>query len=291
MKVRDHNKKDFRYSRYKLPPEAFAFRPEGPEPPPRDVIEKEVWRNIVSLPDDVSIRTSNDYGTQLKAMNDLWFSVIEMCSPETQDAWHYTLLDMAEGLQASTFNALCGYYRVAASCLRATLENIIAGVYLQLERSTEDAVRWQKGELEIKFGFGCDQLLRNSQIQGIESHLEKEMKYSIFRQRQQGVEPGWARWLFGELSKYTHANPTHSEGSLWEGSNGPIFIHSSFRRIYAHYLDVCALLYVGGKLCRPYLKVPGPSKWLSQSPKIHPSLVSVCCFEYLWDDKIKLEKT
>jgi hypothetical protein len=209
-----------------------------------------------------------------------------MCS-ETKDALNYTLLDMAEGLQASIFNAICGYYRVAASCLRTTLEDIIAGLYLQLERSTEDAAFWQKGELEIRFGFGCDHLLRNPKIQPLERHLEKEMHYSIFRQHQQGIEPGWARNLFGELSKYAHAYPTHSEGSLWDGSNGPIFVPSSFERIYAHFLDVCALLYVGAKLCRPRLRFPGPSKWLFQSPRIRPSLVWVCCFEYLRDDQKK----
>ncbi|MGA3086200.1 MAG: hypothetical protein ABSE95_15620 [Thermodesulfobacteriota bacterium] len=265
------------------------MHPEGPEPPPRDIIEEEVWRTIVSLPDDVSIRTSNDYGTEIKAMNDLWVSVIDMCV-ETKDAWYHAVLDMAEGLQASTFNALCGYYRVAASCLRATLEVIIAGVYLQLERSVEDAILWQKGQLEIKFGFGCDHLSRNTRIHQLESHLEREMQYSIFRQRQQGSDPGWARWLFGELSNYAHARPTHSEGSLWEGSNGPIFVPSSFRRTYAHYLDVCALLYLGAKLCRPHMKFPEPAKWLFHSHKIRPSLVSVRCFEYLLNETNKSEK-
>lgn len=286
MKSRGPSHKDFRYYRYKLPAEAFALHPKGPEPPPRDIIDEKVWRTVVSLPDDVSIRTSDNYGTQIKAMNDLWFSVIEMCS-ETEDAWYHTLLDMAEGLQASIFNAVCGYYRVAASCLRATLEDIIAGVYLQLERSIEDALLWQKGELEIKFGFGCDQLMQNGRIRLLESHLDKELQYSIFRQRREGIDAGWARELFGELSKYTHAYPTHSEGSLWDGSNGPIFVPSSFRRIYIHYLDVCALLYVGAKLCRPHLVVPEPSKWLFHSPSIRPSRVCVCCFEYLWDEKRK----
>jgi hypothetical protein len=65
------NEGDFRYRRFRLPPEAFAIHPEGPELEPRDVIEEEVWRSVVVLPDDVSIRTTDDYGTEIKAMNEL----------------------------------------------------------------------------------------------------------------------------------------------------------------------------------------------------------------------------
>jgi hypothetical protein len=181
-----HNNQDFRYLRCKLPSEAFALHPEGPEPPPEDVVEEEVWRTIVTLPDDVSIRTSDNYGTELKAMTELWESVIDMCA-ETRDAWYHTVLDMAEGLQSCTFNALCGYYRVAASSLRAVLEVIITGTYLQLERTAQDAIQWQNGQLEIKFGFGCDHLSRNPRVRRLESHLEKEMQYSIFKQKRHAL--------------------------------------------------------------------------------------------------------
>ena len=47
---------DFRFKRYKLPPEAFAIGP-GKEPEPTDMVDEETWRNLVWLTDDVSLRT------------------------------------------------------------------------------------------------------------------------------------------------------------------------------------------------------------------------------------------
>lgn len=274
-------KDDFRYRRFKLPPEAFALRPDGPIPPPRDVVNEAAWREIVTLPDDVSIRTSDDFGTELKAMGQLWGSVIEMCNT-TDDPLFHTVLYIADSLQACMFNALCGFYRVAASCLRAGIEYSVAGTYLQMERSKADAQRWQKGDLEIMFDTACRKLSGNVQVRMLEDYLSKEMQYSIFKQRNKKTDPGWARALFSELSNFVHGRPTYSEGDLWEGSNGPIFISASFGRIYAHYLDVCALFYTLAKLCRPEMTLPSESHWLFKSRNIHPSKVSVYCFEYLW---------
>lgn len=275
---------DFRRHRSRLPPEAFALRPESPEPRPQDIVEYEVWHTIMSLPDDVSIKTSDDYGTELKAMVELWASVIDM-SVLCHDVWDYAVLNMADGLQAATFNALSGYYGTAASCLRSVLETASVAAYLQLEGTVEDALKWQKGQDDLKFGFACKQVMGNPRIIDLEAHVKKETKHSIFSKPQKGSDAGWARRLFGDLSNYAHARPTHSDGSLREASNGPIFVPSSFLRIYKHYLDVCALLYVGAKLCRPDMDVPASSKWLFQSPAIRSSPFSVCCFEYLWDDE------
>jgi hypothetical protein len=276
-------REDFRYMRFKLPPEAFALRPEGPITPPRDIVEEKVWHEIVWTPDDVSIRTSDDFGTELKAMTQLWGSVVEMCN-QNNDALFHAVLDIADSLQACIFNALCGFYRVAASCLRAGIEYSVAGTYLQMERNKADALRWQKGELEIKFYEACSKLNGNSKVKMLEDFLKKEMKYTIFQQgnKNKKIDAGWARDLFSELSNFVHGRPPYSEGALWEGSNGPVFIRSSFGRVYAHYLDVCALFYVLVKLCRSEIPLPSESHWLFKSRNIHPSKVSVYCFEYLW---------
>jgi hypothetical protein len=272
---------DFRSKRSKLPPDAFALHPDGPEPPPRDIVKEDIWQEITSLPDDVSIRTSDDYGTELKAMIELWGSAIDMCT-ETGDAWFMSSLDIADSLHACIFNSICGFYRVAASCLRATIDVLIAGTYLQLEGTMEDVRHWQKGEMEIKFGAACDSISKNKRVKSLETYLKTKMKYSIFHQKTSTNNPGWARALYGELSNSAHDRPTHSEGSFWEGSNGPIFVPDSFGRIYAHYLDVCGLLYVLAKLSRPNLVLPTPSKWLFDSRNVRPSKVVAFSFEFLW---------
>src|SRR6266702_3963248 len=98
---------DFRESRIRLPPEAFAIA-EGADLPPTDLIKKSVWASIVSFPDDVSLRTSNDQG-----------------------AMSYFMPDAADEFQASIFNSLCGFYRVASDTLRAALEKATIGAYFQ----------------------------------------------------------------------------------------------------------------------------------------------------------------
>jgi len=272
----------FRYRRAKLPPEAFALHPEGPEPPPRDIVEEEVWRGIVFLPDDVSIRTSDDYGTELRAMHELWGSVIEICT-EDRDAFFYAVLDVADNLQAALFNALCGFYRVSGSCLRAAVEVAVVGAYLQLEKDTKEAIRWREGKVEVRFGNACDLLIKNSKVKTLEDYLRREMDYSVFQQRQPGKESGWARRLFDELSNFAHARPSHSEGALWEGSNGPVFIPRSFSHVCAHYLDTCCLFFVLAKLCRPKMPAPSTARWLFRSRNILPSKVAVYCFEHLYE--------
>lgn len=111
---------DFRCIRKKLPPEAFAYS-EGPDLPPQDLIDKDIWSSIISLPDDVSLRTSDDHGTELKFMDGLWSSIIESVG-ETEDVMWHSLLDVADELKACTVNSIIGFYRVAASCLRNSLE-------------------------------------------------------------------------------------------------------------------------------------------------------------------------
>jgi len=59
---------DFRTTRYRLPPDAFALGPEGPDSPPQDLVEEEIWMSIIFLPDDVSLQTSDDHGAELRAM-------------------------------------------------------------------------------------------------------------------------------------------------------------------------------------------------------------------------------
>jgi hypothetical protein len=60
---------DLRASRMKLPPEAFALA-EGPERPPSDLIDEESWSGITGLPDDVSLRTSDHHGADIKRAYD-----------------------------------------------------------------------------------------------------------------------------------------------------------------------------------------------------------------------------
>src|SRR2546425_10391686 len=60
---------DFRSRRALLPREAFAYA-AGPQSRPTALIPSDTWSSIMALPDDVSIRTTNHFGSLLK---DLWW--------------------------------------------------------------------------------------------------------------------------------------------------------------------------------------------------------------------------
>ena len=84
---------DFRAVRIVLEPSDFALGDDIPEPPPSDLIDKDTWLSMMTLPDDVAIRTSNYHGTALEKLHDIWGALVETVSVENQDA-----LDAARAL-------------------------------------------------------------------------------------------------------------------------------------------------------------------------------------------------
>jgi hypothetical protein len=51
------NREDFRSCSLILDPDDFALGHDEPDPPPSDLIPREVWEGILTLPGDVAIRT------------------------------------------------------------------------------------------------------------------------------------------------------------------------------------------------------------------------------------------
>jgi hypothetical protein len=278
--------KDFRSERSKLPAEAFAYAP-GPELPPQDLIEEDLWREIISLPDDVMLRTSDHHGSELKAMNDIWGDWIESLGDEQDIVWN-TMLDSADELQACTFNSLCGYYRVAASCLRNVLELSVIGTYFQLSSKNVEFDKWKRGEYEAKFGNACDYLIDHPSSKELDDHIGSRLDFSMFAKKPKN---SWAGGLFRKLSDFVHSRPTRSAGIMWEGSNGPIYVTKSFGEIYALYLDTAALSYVLVKLARPKFGLPKAVKYIFGSRKVRPSKVATYAFEFLWPRNTKSLRT
>jgi hypothetical protein len=62
---------DFRARRYMLEKDDFAVA-SGEYSGPTNLIDEGTWKSIVALPDDVSIRTSDKYGSQLQQMWEYW---------------------------------------------------------------------------------------------------------------------------------------------------------------------------------------------------------------------------
>ncbi len=90
---------DFRAVRIVLEDSAFALAPEEPSSP-LDLIEKEVWQDIMTLPDDVAIRTSNDHGRVLRLLQEMWEVWIEAATG-SEGPIRDGILDAADEFQAA----------------------------------------------------------------------------------------------------------------------------------------------------------------------------------------------
>jgi hypothetical protein len=97
---------DFRARRRVLMRRDFGYAPK-PAPRPSDLIDKATWDSVVTLPDDVAVRTTNYHGTTINQLHDLWGGWIE-CVGEKQDCMFPVMLDSGDDFQAATYNALTG---------------------------------------------------------------------------------------------------------------------------------------------------------------------------------------
>ena len=152
-------KDDFRKSRLKLSPNSFAIESKT-DPPPSDLIDKDTWNSIVSLPDDVSLRTSEHYGSVIKKFWDAWGEWVCLVlalqgavkKPSTSPIAHCASTAIDE-VQASIYNALVGFYRLAFSSLRNILEQMTIGLHLELSGNQKMFSDWLNGDRELKFGW------------------------------------------------------------------------------------------------------------------------------------------
>lgn len=220
---------DFRAQRYMLEKKDFAMasgRYEGPT----NLIDKATWKSMVSLPDNVSIRTSDKYGGQLETMWDYWgmwtrvIGGVQALSKNPQEsAMAIAALDSTDEFQAATYAALVGYYRVAFSCLRNVVEQMTIATQLTLSHDTKAFAAWRGGDERIKFGWASDLLPKHPDVAALELHLNTTTKDTLFNQTPKGL----ARRFFRLVSKYTHGTSGFADGAA-RGSNGPIFLPKTF---------------------------------------------------------------
>lgn len=246
---------DFRARRYILEKKDFALV-EGRYPGPVDLIPRATWKSIIGLPDDVSIRTSDRFGTELKKLWDYWGILVRvvlglqrLVTEPRESPVTIATSDAADEFSAATYCALVGYYRVAFSCLRNVLEQCTIATQLELVGDAQSFVDWQNGEERIKFGWAADMLPRRVNVQALEQHLDSAVRDSLFRQSPKG----FARRLFVNLSKYTHGTAGFTDADMRE-SNGPIFVPKAFMDWYVAALKTCAIILHEIKLAVPRLK-------------------------------------
>ena len=242
---------DFRAVRIVLEPDDFALGFEKPDPPPSDLIAKDVWRGITGLPDDVAIRTSDHNGRTLAEIYALWSRWV-MVVGEPVEALFDPMLDAGDDLQNSVFNALHGYYRAAFSSLRGVTELMTIGTCGIFARNSQMYKDRRSGAAEFSFGTACDRLSSESLLDGF-NHALRRSGQSLFdpRDTSRGLAGGHARQWYGDLCNYSHSRPGFTEGDLWS-SNGPVYVSEAFREwccAWLHAVSLCAVLIL---IARPH---------------------------------------
>ncbi|HEY4354686.1 MAG TPA: hypothetical protein VGN16_02985 [Acidobacteriaceae bacterium] len=250
-------KSDFRSRRRILLKSDFAFA-EGPEPAPSDKIDVGVWQSVVTLPDDVSVRTSNHQGKKLKQLEELntaWLYAMRM--PPYRERMSQVMLDVHDEMSASLYNCLVGYYRFSAGGMRNVLELSTIGCWAQVCGTKQEFRDWQKGKIELSLGKACDGLI--SGASSLEAHLKATVNDTLFAQKNSKTtgltaQGGYVRRIFSGISNFAHSRPKHTNADTWE-SNGPIYVESAFNHIASIHFETIAIAYVLVLLARPKMRI------------------------------------
>jgi hypothetical protein len=268
---------DFRARRTVLTRQDFAIAPK-PAPRPSDLIEKATWDSIVTLPDDVAVRTSNYHGTTIRQLHDLWGAWVESFG-NVQDCMFPVMLDAGDDFQAATYAALTGFYRLSVAALRSALELTAIGAWAQVCSKQKEFRSWRSGKFPLSFGQACDGL--SSATRALRAHLRATVSDSLFDQRDSKNKGGFARRIYSGISEFSHSRPGYSDGEI-RRSNGPIYVASAFNHVAWMQFETVGLCFVLVLLARPKQRLSEPALELFRDVKRVKSKVTRAAFEFLY---------
>ncbi len=277
MAVQRWQVRDFRARRRLLDPEDFAIG--GENPPPSDLVAEDVWRNVMSLPDDVAIRTTNDHGASIATLNNMWWSFLRIFEQQ-EDRFGPVLLDVHDEFGAALLFAIQGFYRQAAAALRTGLELTVIGAYCDASSNWSEFREWEQGHAELAFGRCADLLPKLALVKSLEAHLTSTVNDSLFRQRTPTTQGGWSRRLYFTLSNYAHSRPRFANADIWE-SNGPVYVPKAFSQFATLFVETFIFTTLLARLARGGVELPFdvPKPFLNSTSRW--SQVARICHEFL----------
>jgi hypothetical protein len=255
----------------------FAITPKAATRP-TDKVDKATWSGIVTLPDDVAIRTSNNHGSTLRQMYDLWGAWIESIG-EIQDSLYPAMLGAGDDFQSATYAALTGFYRLSVSALRSALETTAIATWAQVTRNGAEYRAWRKGKSSLSFGKACDGLISPTKKLG--KYLRAKVNDNLFDQRTPATEGGFARRIHDGLSNFAHSRPGYTEWDF-RRSNGPIYVGSVFKHvswIQSETLGLCFVLFL---IARPGATLPRDAVELFKDVKRVRSKVTRAAYKSIY---------
>jgi hypothetical protein len=229
---------DFRAIRRVLEPDDFALTDDKPDPPPTDLIDRESWEHIMTLPGDVAITTTSYQGSRISLMNDL--SSEWVFSMPLNGITGHAMGVISDNLTSSIFNTVHGHYKTALTVLRAALETSVFAARCSL---AADQTRWERwnGGAEFKFGNACEEILQISAVKAREHEVVDQVGIGIFKGSTSKAHDAWAPDLYRRLCRYSHARGDTTDASIWK-SNGPIYSADGLRACYEAFLEAYALM-------------------------------------------------
>jgi hypothetical protein len=230
---------DFRARRRVLVKSDFALA-EGPALRPSDKIDKATWNHIVTLADDVAIRTTNQHGKAIKQISDLTYEWL-IHSDEGDRIMLPVMLDAYDDFEAALYTAITGYYRLANSAMRSALELVTIGTWAKVCGKRNEFQNWQKGKIELSLGGACDGLIGATSV--LRNALKTRVNDSLFDQKTSTTDGGCVRRTFNRISDFSHARPGFTDSSMRK-SNGPIYVPRAFNHSIRMQTETIGLLFV-----------------------------------------------
>lgn len=202
-------KDDFRATRKYLTEDEFGISGEE-DFVPAARIEQEVWDGLMSLPTDVSIRTTDFCPDEVKAAYQIATSWLHIGDPFADGPIKTQTFSVYEALEASVFMATTGWYRQAGLSLRAAMDDMILGLYYEgIPNKWDQFERIIEGNKSAPM-FGC----------------VRDALFDLTGDQLFAKDGGSFGQLYSRLGVYTHCIPNHE---LWK-SNGPIYADEAFER-------------------------------------------------------------
>ena len=240
----------FRERRAYLSPEAFADPGDGNHTP-TNLIDRQVWMDLMDLPTDVLLQTTDHFGPTFRAtrsLSHMWISGIMPDGtnlPLVFDAY----LDAYDEFEAAPFIAAHGWYRQATAGLRNALEVMAHAARFAIRDEPAGYAAWRDGTTDWpRFANSVDLVGQAPSVAAVESTLPAG---GLFGRTPNGV----LRALYQELCRFAHGHPGHTNADIWE-SNGPVFVPVAFAQFWRDVRDTFLACSVLLKIAHPGLDRP-----------------------------------
>lgn len=223
----------YRRNRAYLADHVFGIPGGAEDHHPTDLLNKAEWRQLMDLPTDVALRTTDHMGSMVQDMQaqvSTWLDACEL-DPSKWPFFHDAYLDAIEEFDAAPFLAVHGFYRQATSGLRNALEAMAHACRYALRSDQAGYAAWRGGTAAKppSYGNSVDLIGATPAGAGLDASIGG---VGLF-----GLNPrGVLRDLHGDVSRYVHGQPGFANGDIWQ-SNGPVFIPRAFTQFWLDYCD------------------------------------------------------